>query len=85
MDERVPGEYKPAGGEEAKPRHQGEEDGQPEPVACEQRQGPETIRIKQGILIVGLRICIHWTRIRIQRLQKVKSGRLKMPHFAKLM
>jgi hypothetical protein len=40
MDERVPGEYKPAGGEEAKPRHQCEENGQPEPVPREQRQGP---------------------------------------------
>jgi hypothetical protein len=40
MDERVPGEYEPAGGEESKPRHQGEEDGQPEPVPREQRQGP---------------------------------------------
>ncbi len=40
MDERVPGEDEPAGGEEAKPRHQGEENGQPKPVPREQRQGP---------------------------------------------
>ena len=40
MDEGLPSKNEPAGGEEAKPRHQGEEDGQPEPVAREQRQGP---------------------------------------------
>ncbi len=40
MDERIPGEDEPAGGEEPEPRHQGEENGQPEPVPREQRQRP---------------------------------------------
>ena len=41
VDEGLPEQDEPLGGQKAKPGHQGEHHGQPEPVPSEYRQGPE--------------------------------------------
>ena len=43
VDEGLPEQDEPLGGQKAKPGHQGEHHGQPEPVPSEYRQGLEPV------------------------------------------